>query len=138
MINGKQTVIKNEDITKLFEEVIENGLVWGVRDFKKAKKYLPINDDKIANKKLISSDINITCDTPKRKKVLITINGLIKNNELLKLLNSISEFEKNILKIKTITKQNKMDVLIELKLSSKRVSLFENKMNENGFEVNKK
>ena len=83
-------------------------------------------------------DINITCDTPKRKKVLITINGLIKNNELLKLLNSISEFEKNILKIKTITKQNKMDVLIELKLSSKRVSLFENKMNENGFEVNKK
>ena len=49
-----------------------------------------------------------------------------------------SEFEKNILKIKTITKQNKMDVLIELKLSSKRVSLFENKMNENGFEVNKK
>ncbi|KZX12894.1 hypothetical protein MBORA_10050 [Methanobrevibacter oralis] len=31
-----------------------------------------------------------------------------------------------------------MDVLIELKLSSKRVSLFENKMNEHGFEVNKK
>ena len=44
-VNGKTINLSADTITGLYEEVINNDLIWGIRDYDNAKKFIEIPDD---------------------------------------------------------------------------------------------
>ena len=71
-----------------------------------------------------------------KEDYIYIIKGIIKNKELLKILNKLKFFEIDMKRIITNTQQNTIDLFIEFHLSPISVRLFEEKINEIGWEIN--
>lgn len=133
-INGEYISISDEDIYKLHEKVLSKHLTWGVIDSVKAKEIIfnaqPTTNATIKNIPKETSNVFVTTHGD-----IISINGKIKNNEVLKVLTKIYEYGENILKMNTQQDNNETTLSIELKLNPTEKLEFENKIKEFGWEI---
>ena len=101
----------------------------GVRDLKKAKETLNNKDDESKKPGFKVEEINILSIETESRKLEAIIKGVIKNTELIKLLNYIKEFEKNITKLIFTPNDDKMDIFIELALMPNKFRELKAKIN---------
>lgn len=140
-INGKKIYISNENIFKVYDEVLKNNYRWGVRDFDKAistlkrelynynpnETTIKIHDEKT------ESDILISYLSNTESNINILIKGLINENKLFNALSNFKYFENYINRIITNKIDNKIDILIELNLDINLLSKFEKEMERIGW-----
>ena len=152
-VNGENIRITDEDIYKLYEKVKAQNQIWGIRDYDNAIKIIQPyeNINKISTDEKppsISQDVEITQPPITSKDVAVTytantgitkiiIKGIIKNTELLKILNRIESFENNIKRIITTATNDKTDLFIELEISDNLISEFENTIDDLKWKINK-
>ena len=156
-INGKPLKINNSNIFELYKEIKDKDYVWGVRDIEKAKLSLRLNvynsvldvskpdnsfnenksdnsdDNSNTNKKdsgLNKQNLTITYLNNDSESKNVIVKGIIKNTELINVLNHLKEFEKEIDRLISTSKGfNLIDIFIELNISNSKIKLFEDKMN---------
>lgn len=109
--------LKRKNIYELYEEVINNNLMWGIRDYNKAKRYIKIPDDfnipkKTKNVIKTQNKVIVSYSRTKKDEIDVEINGKIKSNELNNTLEKLNFFmidvEMELNKIK-----GQLDVLIK-------------------------
>lgn len=137
-IDGESVFIKDNDIYRLHKKVIRENLLWGIRDYDKAKKVL-FNTQSIEEikpkeqkkkKESKSVFVNITGN-------IASIEGKIKNDEVLGVLTKIYEYGDAVLKMNTRKSDNETSLSIELILTEKQKIEFKNKIKEFGWEITK-
>ena len=156
-INGKPLKINNSNIFELYKEIKDKDYVWGVRDIEKAKLSLRLNvynsvsdvskpdssfnenksdnsnDSSNTNKKdsgLNKQNLTITYLNNDSESKNVIVKGIIKNTELINVLNHLKEFEKEIDRLISTSKGfDLIDIFIELNISNSKIKLFEDKMN---------
>ena len=132
-INGKKIDISDSDIYQLHNKVLTKNLPWGIINPEKAKKII-FNAQPIVNSEPEEKQTSVFVI---QKGNIISIEGKIKNNEVLKVLAKIYEFGENILKMNT-NKQNEETVLsIELELNPAQIIDFESEIKEFRWEIDK-
>ena len=126
----KRTRITDTTLIGLYHNVKNQNQIWGVRDLKKAKETLINKDDKSEKPRFKVEEINILSIETESRDLEVIIKGVIKNTELIKLLNYLKEFEKNIIKlISTQNNDNKFDIFIELNLKPGKFKALNEKIN---------
>ena len=136
---------KEKDLYELFKRVKYEGQEWGIYDYDKARNYIQIPSDlnpqqkekPTEPKKAYRPDVTVNYIGINESKYNIIIKGLIQNNELIDLLNKLKYFEGDIKRIITNSIQNKADILIELEINSMELRVFEEKIKEIGWKINK-
>ena len=139
------------------KEIKDKDYVWGVRDIEKAKLSLRLNvynsvsdvskpdssfnenksdnsnDSSNTNKKdsgLNKQNLTITYLNNDSESKNVIVKGIIKNTELINVLNHLKEFEKEIDRLISTSKGfDLIDIFIELNISNSKIKLFEDKMN---------
>ena len=137
--NGKIIRISDSNIRKLHERVLKNKQIWGIIDIEKAKISIENNGELPPNKTtthITSKNATITY-IKKQNKMDVLIKGIIKNNELISLLNKLKEFEGNIKRIITTAINKEMDLFIELELTNDSLERFEEKIDDLNWNINK-
>lgn len=140
-VNNKHIYIKKQDLYELYNEVIDNNLMWGIRDYDKVKKYIKIPDDfKIPKKSKkiikIENKVLVTYSRTKKDEIDVEINGKINGNELNNMLNKLNFFIIDIEKMELNKVKEKFDVLIKLNLNVALINKFEDEVNELGWGIN--
>ena len=131
-IDGEYVKITAGDIYKLHKKVINNNMIWGIRDYDKAKELIfNAQPTEVAPKK--SEDESLVVVT--LNKDIISIEGKIKNNDVLKVLTKIYEFGENILKMNTEKQENETSISIELKLNVNQINEFGDKIKDFGWKI---
>ena len=138
-VNGKHVSIKNENIYELYEEVVNNNLMWGIRDYNKAKKYIKLPDDfNIPKKPKITKTNNkviVSYSRTKKDELDVDINGKIKSNEINNMLEKLNFFMIDIEKMELNKIKGKYDVFIKLTLNIALLNKFEDKVSELGWKI---
>ena len=136
--NGKQIRFNASDIHELHKKVISNKQIWGIIDLKKAKQIIESDNDINESKPIITTS-NVTVIYIEKFVNLydVLIKGYVKNNELINILNRIDLFEENIKRIITTSTNNQADIFIELNLNKNDLIVFEEKINDLGWKINK-
>lgn len=144
-VNDKHISIKNENIYELYEEVTNNNLMWGIRDYTKAKKYIKIpNDFNIPKKpkkpkstRIIKTSNNtiVSYSRTKKDEINVEIKGKIKTDELNNMLDKLNFFLIDIEKMELNKVKEKFDILIKLNLNVALINKFEDNINELGWEI---
>lgn len=138
-INKKPLKISNSNLVELYNEVKNQGYVWGVRDFEKAQHTLEISGIKNINyietkedttPNIKKEDINMISIETKSIFTEVIIKGTIKNTELINLLNYLKEFEKNINKLISTNNKEYTDIFIEMKLEDSELEILTDKLNK--------
>jgi len=137
-IDGLPVKFSDSDIRKLHEVVIKNGHIWGIIDFDKAKKVIernPIPSENIKKHPITSGNVTVTYIEKSLNEFDIIIKGIIKNTELINLLNRLELFEENIKRIITTAISNQVDIFIELELKKYSLRIFENKIDDLNWKI---
>ena len=141
--NGKSVRISDSDIVKLHKKVIDNGQIWGIIDIDKAHKVIKTNsidDEKPSKpvKQVKTSKVTVNYIGKSINKIEIFIKGIIKNKDLVDILVRLDLFKGNINRIIT-TSPNKeeYEIFIELEINKKLIDLFEEKIKDLGWKINK-
>ena len=141
--NGKSVRISDSDIVKLHKKVIDNGQIWGIIDIDKAHKVIKTNsidDEKPSKpvKQVKTSKVTVNYIGKSINKIEIFIKGIIKNKNLVDILVRLDLFKGNINRIIT-TSPNKeeYEIFIELEINKKLIDLFEEKIKDLGWKINK-
>lgn len=105
---------------------------------KKAKQIIESDNDINESKPIITTS-NVTVIYIEKFVNLydVLIKGYVKNNELINILNRIDLFEENIKRIITTSTNNQADIFIELNLNKNDLIVFEEKINDLGWKINK-
>ena len=144
-VNGIPIKFSDSDIRKLHDVVIKNNHVWGITDYDKAEKIIETNNIPYTNEKKIeetkptisSRNVKVTYIEKSDYEVDILIKGIIKKNELIKLLNRLELFEENIQRIITTSINKKVDIFIELELNKYSLKSFEEEIDDLNWKINK-
>ena len=141
--NGKSVRISDPDIVKLHKKVIDNGQIWGIIDIDKAHKVIKTNsidDEKPSKpiKQVKTSKVTVNYIGKSINKIEIFIKGIIKNKDLVDILVRLELFKGNINRIIT-TSPNKeeYEIFIELEINKKLLDLFEEKIKDLEWKINK-
>lgn len=137
--NGKTIRIGDSDIHKLHEKVIKNKQVWGILDYEKARKTIEGNEIPEIEKSpqpTISSKVNVTFLERQMSKIDVIIKGMIKNNELINVLNVFDQFEEDIKRIVTTSMDNEVDIFIELEINATMMKALKEIVGELGWTIN--
>ena len=129
--------IKDSDIFKLHKKVLKEGHIWGIRDYNKARQILynaQPNDMDSKSKTKTSKEKQPTVFVTLNENI-ISIEGKIKNNEVLKVLTKIYEFGDNIMKLNTEKQETETLLSIELELSENQINEFKSEIKEFGWEI---
>ena len=146
-VNGKHVSIKNENIYELYKEVVNNNLMWGIRDYNKAKKYIKLPDDfdipekpkkSKKPKKIIKTNnkVIVSYSRTKKDEIDVEINGKIKSNELNNMLDKLNFFMIDVEKMELNKIKGQFDVSIRLNINIALLNKFEDTVNELGWEIN--
>lgn len=135
-IDGKAIAIKDNDIYQLHKKVLEKGLPWGIRDHKKARKVIYNAQPTISTTENMHSKEDATVFVTFNEDI-VSIEGKIKNNEILKVLTRIYEFGDNILKLNTQKSDDETSLSIELKLNENQKLEFIDKIKGFGWDIDK-
>ena len=141
-VNGLDVKFSDEDIHDLHDTIINNNQIWGIIDFDKANPIIESNQIKESEAQITTKPINPSnvvvnyIDKP-MNEVDIIIKGLIRNNDLIKILSRLKLFEKNIKRIITTSIDNKVDIFIELEINKYLKNTFEEKIDDFGWNINK-
>ena len=143
--NGKIVTFSDSNIIKLYEKVISNNQIWGIIDIDKARKAIETNslDDKQYSKyskiKPIAIDSQVTVNYIEKsnKEFEILIRGIIKNKDLIEVLSRLELFKENIKRIITNSINKDADIFIELEINKGLLSVFEEKIEDLGWKLNK-
>ena len=147
-VDGENIRIIDEDIHGLYEKVKAQNQIWGIRDYDNAIKIIQpsaaeektpevLPDKEITPPKVTSQDVKVTYIASEPGITDIIIKGLIKNTELLKILNRLDSFEKNIKRIVTTSADDKTDLFIEVETPDNLITEFENKIEDLNWKINK-
>ena len=147
-VNKNPIKFSNPDITKLHELVIENGHVWGIIDYEKAipiietntigTDEIPAENEELTPTQITYHDnVNVTYMTKSENKIEVIIKGIIKNKELMKVLNRLELFEENIKRIITTSLNQNVDIFIELELNKYILKTFEEKIEDLNWNISK-
>ena len=137
--NGKTIRIGDANIRKLHEKVLKNKQIWGIIDIEKARISIENNGELPSNKTIThitSKNVTITY-IEKQDKTDIIIKGIIKNNELINLLNKLKVFEENIKRIITTSINKEVDLFIEIEVNNDLLERFEEKISDLNWKINK-
>ena len=143
-VNGKHISFKNENIYELYEEVVNNNLMWGIRDYNKVKKYIKIPDDfnipkksKKPKKTIKSNDkVRVSYSRTKKDEIDVEVKGKIKSNELNNMLDKLNFFMIDVEKMELNRIKGQYDVLIKLNINIALLNKFEDTINELRWEIN--
>lgn len=140
-VNNEHIYIKKQDLYELYNEVVNNNLMWGIRDYDKAKRYIKIPDDfKIPKKpkRIVKTRNNVIVSYSRTKKdeIDVGIEGEIKINELTNMLDKLNFFIIDVEKMELNRVKEKFKVLIKLNLNVALINKFEDKVKELGWEIN--
>ena len=127
-IDGKYVSIKDSNIYKLHKKVLKDGHVWGIINQEKAEETLfnaqPINTINSSPKeKQAGAFVNI-------KRDIISIEGKIKNKDVLTVLAKIYEYEDDVLKMNAQKQDDETAISITLELPSTQISDFKSEIEE--------
>lgn len=144
-INGIPIKYSDSDIKKLHEVVIKNNHVWGITNLEKAKKIIETNNLPTTTEEkpkeikpiITSKNVTITYLEKSFNEIDIIIKGIIKDKELLKVLNRFDLFEENINRLNTTSINNQVDIFIELTLNRYAIRIFEEKIEDLEWKINK-
>ena len=87
-------------------------------------------------KPIISTKVNVTFLEKHMSKTDVIIKGIIKNNELINVLNRLNQFEENIKRIITTSIDREVDIFIELEMDAKMMKTFKENVGELGWKIN--
>ena len=140
-VNGISIKFSDSDIRKLHEVVIKNNHVWGIIDYDKAEKIINTNIIPAPKEEIISPitsrNVTVTYIGKSTNNFDIIIKGIIKNEELINILNRLKLFEKNIKKIITTSINSQVDIFIELEINRNSIKTFEEKIDDLNWKINK-
>ena len=152
-VNGNYVRLVSETLEELYAQVIKNNLLWGIRDYDRAKNYLNIPEE-ILSKYSKGHELNIKQDTSQdsiqnikydfninlfksNKLFNVVVTGLVNQEDLLDALNVFKDFKKFIKRINTTSIDNSVDVFIELCMDKSSKSDFERFILDAGLNFNK-
>ena len=141
--NGKSVRISDSDIVKLHKKVIDNDQIWGIIDIEKARKVIKTNsiDDEKPSKpvnQVKNSKVTVNYIEKSINKFEILIKGIIKNKDLVDILVRLDLFKGNINRIITTSlNKEEYDMFIELEINKQLLHLFEDKIEDLGWKINK-
>ena len=144
-VKGIPIKFSDPDIKKLHEVVIKNNHVWGIINFEKAKKIIKTNvipttikEEPQEIKPIITSkNVTVTYIEKSINEIDVIIKGMIKNNDLINIVNRLDSFEENIQRIITTSINHQVDLFIELNIYKYELRRFEEKINDLGWKINK-
>ena len=148
-VNGKPIRLVGETLEDLYIQVIKNNLLWGIRDYDRAKNYLNIPKE-ILSKYSTEPESDISQDSTQNSKYDFNINsfksnnlfnvvvtGLVNQEDLLDALNIFKDFKNFIKRINTTSINNSVDIFIELSMDKSSKSRFERFILDLGLNFNK-
>ena len=143
--NGKVIRFNDSSIVKLHEKVIKNNQIWGIIDIEKARRVIETNsladeqDVKPSKeiKPIIDSKVTVNYIEKPRNEYEILIKGIVRNKDLIDVLNRLDLFKENIKRIITNSINNESDIFIELVVNKYSLRAFEEKIEDLGWKINK-
>ena len=141
--NGKIIKISDSNIIKLHEKVIKNNQIWGIFDIEKARKVIETNsiideqDFKPSKetKPIIDSKVTVNYIEKSLNEFEILIKGIVRNKDLIDILNRLDLFKENIKRIITNSINKDSDIFIELVVNKYSLRAFEEKIEDFGWEI---
>ncbi|WP_405315997.1 hypothetical protein [Methanobrevibacter sp.] len=152
-IDEKYVKFASETLEGLYLQVIRNNLLWGIRDYDRAKDYLDIPEDilsKYSKKLELGADQHLSLNSTQNLKYDLNVNllksdnlfnvvvtGLVNSDDVLSVLNIFKEYGKYIKRINTTSIDNSVDIFIELNIDKLSISNFERFILKLGLNFNK-
>ena len=134
-VNTKSIRIKDPDIRNLHKKVIANNYVWGIRNLELAKQV--IENIHITSKptKPQKEGINVTLKRTDKTKFQASIKGLIKPENVRKILNDLKFFEFDMEQMQTNNINGKTEILLIYNLDISLIPSFENTVKKLGWDM---